>query len=73
MSMTPHRYEPPFARAGADDDALIERLRALPEPEALRCYTQLTPRLQWIVRQRMTGSRRTALIVHHAVSIAHCK
>jgi hypothetical protein len=57
----------------AEGDALIERLRVLPEADAVRCYASLSARWQWFVRQRLTGVRRTALIVHHATAIAGCK
>lgn len=53
--------------------ALMERLRTLPEADAVRCYAGLSARWQWIARQRLTGGRRTALIVHHATAIAGCR
>jgi hypothetical protein len=53
-------------------DALLAQVHALPEAEALRLYARLSPRLQWLARQRTTGQRRAALIVHHALSRAHC-
>jgi hypothetical protein len=56
-----------------DHDTVIEQVRTLPEPEALRRYTGLPPQLQWLVRRRMTGDRRSALILHHALTIAHCR
>jgi len=58
----------PVAPIDADPDALIERLSLLPERESLEFYSQLSPKLQWLARQRTTGKRRKALIAHHAVS-----
>ncbi len=60
-------------RNDAEGDALVERLRTLPEADAVRYYAALPSRWQWFVRQRLTGVRRSALIVHHATSIAGCK
>jgi len=48
-----------------DPDALIEQVRMLPEAEALDFYGRLTPRLQWLARQRTTGRRLHAIIAHH--------
>ena len=73
MSTNRDGCQPPPLDAGSEGDALIERIRTLPEPEALRCYAGLSPGLQWIARQRATGPRRTALSVFHAISIANCK
>jgi ribosomal protein S4 len=44
---------------------VLTRMRELPEALALEIYSQLNPRLQWLARQMMSGSRRRALIVHH--------
>jgi hypothetical protein len=60
-------------RSDASGDALVERLRTLPEADAVRYYAALPSRWQWFVRQRLTGVRRSALIVHHATSIIGCK
>jgi len=49
-------------------DALLAQVHVLPEAEALRLYARLSPRLQWLARQRTTGPRRSALIVHHALT-----
>jgi hypothetical protein len=57
----------------ADSDALLERLGTLPEPEALEFYSQLSPKLQWLVRQRATGQRRNALIAFHAIKTGQCR
>ncbi len=74
MSMTNHPATHPAAPdADSEADTLIERLRTLPEPDALRCYAGLSARWQWVARQRLTGMRRAALIVHHATAIAGCK
>lgn len=51
-------------------EALLAQVHVLPEPEALRLYGRLSPRLQWLARQRATGQRRSALIVHHALTRA---
>jgi hypothetical protein len=51
-----------------DADTLIDRVRELPEPQALEFYSQLPPRLQWLARQRTTGQRRKALIAHHVIT-----
>jgi hypothetical protein len=53
----------------AGSSILIERLNALPEQEALECYSQLTPQLQWFARRRTEGKRRQALIRHHAITM----
>jgi hypothetical protein len=52
----------------ADLDQVIDRLRELPEPQALEFYSQLAPKLQWLARQKLTGKRRTALIAHHVIT-----
>jgi hypothetical protein len=52
---------------------LIEKLNSLPEHEALECYSQLTPQLQWFARQRTAGKRRQALIRHHAITMGQCR
>ncbi len=70
MSKSPEKRLP---SADTEADALIERIHTLPESEALHCYAQLSPRLQWLARMRTSGARRAALIVHHAISIAHCR
>jgi hypothetical protein len=57
----------------ADIDALLERVRMLPEAEALEFYSQLSPKLQWLVRQKATGQRRDAVMVYHAVTIGPCR
>jgi hypothetical protein len=49
----------------AEIDHVLDRLRELPEPQALEFYNQLGPRLQWLARLRTTGRRRQALIAHH--------
>jgi hypothetical protein len=59
--------------ADAEADALLAQLHALPEAEALRLYARLSPRLQWLARQRTTGQRRSALIVHHALTRANAR
>jgi hypothetical protein len=51
-----------------EGDALIEQLRVLPEPAALALYSDLTPRLKWLARQRTTGRRREAIIAHHLIT-----
>jgi hypothetical protein len=56
-----------------DADVLIERLRVLPEPESLEFYSQLSPKLQWLARQRMTGQRQKALIAYHAKTFGGCR
>jgi hypothetical protein len=56
-----------------DIDAVIERLRVLPEPESLEFYSQLSPKLQWLARQRTTGQRRQALIAYHAITLSRCR
>ena len=63
----------PAPDSDVDGEALVERLRGLPEAEAVRCYAGLSSRWQWFVRQRLTGLRRAALIAHHATAIAGCK
>jgi hypothetical protein len=57
----------------AGSDELIKRLSTLPEAEALECYSQLTPRLQWLARQRTVGKRREALIAHHVITAGQCR
>ena len=52
---------------------LLEPLYTLPESEALQHYTRLSPRLQWLARQRLTGQLRARLIVHHAIAAAQCR
>jgi hypothetical protein len=69
MSTTQDERPASIAEPNPEGDALIERIHTLPEAEALRCYARLTPRWQWIARQRTTGPRRTALIMHHIASI----
>jgi hypothetical protein len=54
--------------ADPEADALLAQVHGLPEAEALRFYARLSPRLQWLARQRATGARRAALIVHHALT-----
>jgi hypothetical protein len=54
-------------------DPLLEPLSALPEPDALKYYAELSPKLQWVARQRATGQRRAALILYHALEIAQIK
>jgi hypothetical protein len=54
-------------------EALLAPLTTLPEPEALKHYARLSPRLQWIARQRTTGQRRASLIVHHVILSAQCR
>ncbi len=54
-------------------DVLLEPLCTLPESEALQHYTRLSPRLQWLARQRLTGQLRARLIVHHAIASAQCR
>ncbi|MGA2564052.1 MAG: hypothetical protein ABSF96_10870 [Steroidobacteraceae bacterium] len=56
----------------ADIDAALERVRVLPETEALEFYSQLSSRQQWLVRLRATGRRREAMIIYHAVNIGPC-
>jgi hypothetical protein len=63
----------PTMDPSADIDVLLEHMRMLPEPEALKFYSQLSPKLQWLVRQRATGQRRDAVIVYHAVTIGPCR
>jgi hypothetical protein len=55
-----------------DIDAALERVRMLPETEALEFYSQLSSRQQWLVRLRATGRRREAMIIYHAVNIGPC-
>jgi hypothetical protein len=57
----------------AESDGLIDRLAELPEPQALEFYSQLSPRLQWLARQRTTGQRRKALIAHHVITAGRCR
>jgi len=57
----------PTKNSTVDGDALIEQLRLLPEPEALALYSDLTPKLKWLARQRTTGQRRQAIIAHHLI------
>lgn len=57
----------------ADIDALIERLRVLPESKALEVYSQLSPKQQWLARQRTTGKLRLALIAYHAITWGRCR
>jgi hypothetical protein len=59
--------------ADADTDALLERVLMLPEAEALEFYSELSPKQQWLVRQKATGRRRDAVIVYHAVTIGACR
>lgn len=59
----------PTSNVNVDVEVLLERVRMLPETEALELYSQLSPKLQWLVRQRASGQRREALIVHHALTI----
>jgi hypothetical protein len=56
-----------------EGEAVIAPVHTLPESEALRFYQRLSPRLQWLARQRATGQRRAALIVHHAITSAQCR
>jgi hypothetical protein len=63
MSTTPHE----------SSAVLIERLNSLTEREALECYSQLTPKLQWLARQGTVGKRREALIAHHAITTGQCR
>jgi hypothetical protein len=55
-----------------DIDAALERVRMLPETEALEFYSQLSSRQQWLVRLRATGRRREAMIIYHVVNIGPC-
>jgi hypothetical protein len=56
-----------------DSDSLVDRLRELPELQALEFYSQLSPRLQWLARQRTTGQRQAALIAHHLLTAGGCR
>ena len=70
MSATQELNEISSMAADSEADALLAQVHVLPEPEALRLYGRLSPRLQWLARQRETGQRRSALIVHHALTRA---
>jgi hypothetical protein len=59
--------------ADPEADALLAQVYVLPEAEALRLYARLSPRMQWLARQRTCGPRRSALIVHHALTQAHSR
>jgi hypothetical protein len=48
-----------------DINVVLARLGEVPEAVALEIYSQLSPRLQWLARQMMTGPRRKVLIEHH--------
>jgi hypothetical protein len=61
------------ALATPELDALLTPVYTLPESEALQIYARLSPRLQWLARQRATGQRRASLIVHHAIASAQCR
>ncbi len=63
------------APRGADPESetLLAEVERLPESEALLLYARLSPRLQWLARQRSSGPRRSALIVHHALQSSHCR
>jgi len=61
------------AAATPELDALLTPVYSLPESEALQHYARLSPKLQWLARQRATGQRRASLIVHHAIASAQCR
>jgi hypothetical protein len=73
MPVTEQRYGFSSTVADPEADALLAQVYVLPEAEALRLYARLSPRLQWLARQRTTGQRRSALIVHHALMRANCR
>jgi hypothetical protein len=58
------------ALAVTEGEALITPVYTLPESEALHYYQRLSPRLQWLARQRASGQRRAALILHQAMASA---
>lgn len=71
MSATQDLYPITSMMTDPESDALLTQVHGLPEAEALRLYARLSPRLQWLARQRATGPRRAALIVHQA--LARCR
>ncbi len=73
MPMTHERYEISPMAPEPEADALLQQVHVLPEAEALQLYARLSPRLQWLARQRTSGPRRSALIVHHALTHSHAR
>lgn len=73
MPANADRYQDSIALEATEGETLIAPLYTLPEPEALHYYQRLSPKLQWLARQRATGQRRAALIVHHAIASAQCR
>jgi hypothetical protein len=67
------RHEISPASSEPEADALLRQVHLLPEAEALQLYARLSPRLQWLARQRTSGPRRSALIVHHALTHANAR
>jgi hypothetical protein len=61
------------ALAVTQGETLIAPVYTLPEAEALNYYQRLSPKLQWLARQRASGPRRAVLIVHHAIASAQCR
>ncbi len=60
--------QPSAPNATPEIDALLSPVYILPEADALQHYARLSPRSQWLARQRATGSRRATLIAHHALA-----
>jgi hypothetical protein len=58
----------PATNATPEIDAFLSPVYLLPEADALQHYARLSPRLQWLARQRATGPRRAILIAHHALA-----
>lgn len=73
MRASPDLPIPAPRSADPEGETLLAEVQSLPEPEALRLYARLSPRLQWLARQRSNGPRRSALIVHHALQSSHCR
>jgi hypothetical protein len=73
MATIQDRYPISPAAAEPETDALLQQVHVLPEAEALLLYARLSPRLQWLARQRTSGPRRSALIVHHALTRSNAR
>jgi hypothetical protein len=70
MSSSQLEFHPGTASAGSDDEMLIKRVLASPEPEALRCYAGLSMAAKWRARNQATGQRRAALVEYHVLEFA---
>jgi hypothetical protein len=54
-------------------DSAIDRVLAIPEPDALKLYSLLSSTQQWRARTRATGRRRIALTQYHVLAFAQLR